>query len=1251
MKKTVICLLFSCASAMAAAATYTMAGGSQPACSNGAWSLSGSTYTCSGSTSLASGDSILSGSGITLVANGGITLAGGNTIGSASVPVNLQTTYGDLISSGSGTVIYGNLAAGSGLISLTSTTVNGGLATNGNISLSGGSVSGNVSGRNGVTTTNGTTVGGSLTATNGAVSLSGGSVGGLVTGSCCGVTTNNTNLGSGVSSSNNTVNITGGTIAGPISSSGGSGVVISNATMTSGSISTTSVSISISNSTIGSPSSTVNVSSNNSVTLANNTTVYGNVTADTHASALSIDSTSVVYGICQSNSNSNSNPAQYPRCAAALIAEWRMDESAWAGSVAEVKDSVGSAHGKAAIASGSGPLATTAAGTSAYTNGSQSTCRYGYFDNSSSSPRREYTYVELGSFPSLPAQFTFAGWVRTTDRTVSGQRILVNDDNQNGWALSLGDNGAGTLRFFNRNLRRDGNVTNAGSNSACGTTSGDPFCLDTDAVIANNTWYFVAVSVNNSSKRISLYVFDQSGGVLARPNSAYTNNWTNGSGTIAIGGETKDSGEGTQSSFHFRGNIDELKVYGGAISETVLKNELTRVRSCTGAIDHIRILHDGEGLTCSPETVTVQACANVNCTSLYLGSVGVTLQPGGDSFTFTGGQMTTATVRRPTLGTATLDAPSVSPGVFSVARCFNGTTETCSMNFVDSGFVFDIPDHSAETTQTVTLKAVKKTNSSTICTPAFVSQNKTLNFKCLYANPTTGSLPVRISGTALNTSNSAGAACDSSGKDISLTFNAAGEASLDVLYADVGQMTVSANYTGASGGAEAGLVMTGTDNFIAAPKEFVFTSITASPIKAGSAFSANVMARNALGATAKNFGKETVPETVELKSVTATTASAANSQLVGPANGATGKITNGTKGVFAACNPLVDGTVCATQLAWTEVGDVTLSAARAASGYLGSTIMPFGTTNARFIPSFFETEFVGLTPTTQACGTFTYSGQPFRVRVTAKSEANASLGSSIATTLNYRGSYARDVTLGADDTSANANASCVPATSGFANRDLAATVFSNGVGESAPVTNTVNPLPITYTQTLLQPRSVSVCAKDTDGVAAHGTQQAKAVLAIRNGRLRLFNAFGSARLPLDMPVQTQYWSGSTWIQNSADSCTSLVAGNFFLFPNGLSSVVQPVTISGGSGVIRLAAPAGGATATVDIAANLGTAGNDQSCLGNHGGNPGSLPWLRARNGDNANCVGGPSDRDPSARASFGIYTPESTRVIHMREFF
>lgn len=339
----------------ALATNYSFSGSSFPACSSGGWSQSGATWTCNGSTSLNSGDTILPNSAITVLAQDGISLAGSNTIGSSTIAVNLSAGWNTITIGGSSTIfgniyspkaislssttvngnvtsdyggitassstINGNLVSGSGALQLTNTLVNGSITLSGTLTISGGKVTGAVSANNGVTSTNGTVFSSSVSASNGKIDLSGGSVAGNLVSGCCTITANNVNIGGGISttvisSSQNTITINGGTVAGAISSSGGSGIIITNATVTSGSITTSNVPITISGSTIGSATNQVNITSNHNVTLSN-TTVYGNVTAGNWPNALTTDSSTIIYGLCTSDSNSVKKPQNYPQCTSA----------------------------------------------------------------------------------------------------------------------------------------------------------------------------------------------------------------------------------------------------------------------------------------------------------------------------------------------------------------------------------------------------------------------------------------------------------------------------------------------------------------------------------------------------------------------------------------------------------------------------------------------------------------------------------------------------------------------------------------------------------------------------------------------------------------------------------------------------------------------------------------------------------------------------------------------------------------------
>jgi MSHA biogenesis protein MshQ len=230
-------------------------------------------------------------------------------------------------------------------------------------------------------------------------------------------------------------------------------------------------------------------------------------------------------------------------CMAQPIAQWSMDESSWTGLAGEVTDSIGSFAGMAVNG------ATTSAASSARP-GSPGTCAYGVFDGSND-------YVTLPTLPNMATGFSITGWIRTTDRARPGQRVLIDDEsNTSGYGVSLGDGGAGRLRFYAR-----------GSSTVI---------LDTPAVINNNTWYFFAAVADISNGRRYLYVHDTAGALLASVSTASTG-WGVDNGVASIGGETNASAESAR---HFVGNLDEIKVYTGALGASEVATLASQVHTC-----------------------------------------------------------------------------------------------------------------------------------------------------------------------------------------------------------------------------------------------------------------------------------------------------------------------------------------------------------------------------------------------------------------------------------------------------------------------------------------------------------------------------------------------------------------------------------------------------------------------------------------------------------------------------------------------
>lgn len=143
---------------------------------------------------------------------------------------------------------------------------------------------------------------------------------------------------------------------------------------------------------------------------------------------------------------------------------------------------------------------------------------------------------------------------------------------------------------------------------------------------------------------------------------------------------------------------------------------------------------------------------------------------------------------------------------------------------------------------------------------------------------------------------------------------------------------------------------------------------------------------------------------------------------------------------------------------------------------------------------------------------------------------------------------------------------------------------------------------------------------------------------LRFGRLWLGNAYGSGQRDLTVPFEVQYWNGSAFVKNTADSLTGITSANIGLKQNGLTSTVSSVglfTVTNGAASFVIAKPTGTVlSGSVDIAVALGsdtttnTAWTPIVVVPTAGAN---MTWLRGR------WYGAAYDRDPTARATFGIY--------------
>ncbi|SDH37928.1 DUF6701 domain-containing protein [Propionivibrio dicarboxylicus] len=656
-------------------------------------------------------------------------------------------------------------------------------------------------------------------------------------------------------------------------------------------------------------------------------------------------------------------------------------------------------------------------------------------------------------------------------------------------------------------------------------------------------------------------------------------------------------------------------------------NFSSAVRSAIGGIaipgciqytpDHYELSLPSVGIACEKSPIKVTACASATAPCIFAftavngSSVRVTTTAGtlgATSLTFDANGSASTTLSYPTATDDTTAKVSLMDVTETVKCCQDestcSTASSCYEILKTSGFIISstpggmattLPAIKAgcaghETNTNYYLRAVQNGSTDGTCKAALTGQsNVDFGYQC--NNPTTCSLTnaMVLNGDAI-AGNENGLTAKATTK--TLNFDANGNAQITFnYYADAGQVSLFAKTSSLSGK---------SNPFVVAPDNFALTDLPPAPLVAGDPFNVTVTAQNACNTVTPNFGKETSAATATLTS---------SNPL--PAQGNAAAISTTLSGFNSGG--------ASTNAIWQEVGTVDLTATTTA--YLGSVLNVSGTKAnvGGFKPAYFD-----VAPIVPACGTaFTYSGQAIQsVTVTARERQGKTTG-------NYGGDWAKAVTL--SDTS--------DSTQHLINNTIAAAAIAGGVATLKPT--------YTFADKLSAPANIGLRAIDTDGVTS--SDHTEATTKIRSGRLVLFSALGSNKTDLNMPLQTQYWSGKSWVINSDDSCTALPSGAFAL-SGGLAAntnVLSAVTFFGGNANITLSAPNDGKAGSVDVAVNLGSSGNDVSCLNNHGGTGAAMPWLRSRNGDCANSY----DRDPWARATFGVYAPETRRIIYVHDAF
>lgn len=723
--------------------------------------------------------------------------------------------------------------------------------------------------------------------------------------------------------------------------------------------------------------------------------------------------------------------------------------------------------------------------------------------------------------------------------------------------------------------------------------------LTSATVIPLNQWTHIAITMDSSlgtNSRERIYI----NGVL----DANTNNW---SGTLAtntcpfyVGGDiSTGSGCALMPGRNFRGMIDEAKIYNYELSAAEVNADMNLGRFCgTTSFDHIQIEHDGTASTCAPKTVTVKACMNASCSSLYPGTVTVHLSPTGwtpsDVLTINGGVATA------TLSNASIVAPSLTLGTTSVSptpvnntRCFNGATETCTLSVGSTACSFDAAEVGANPQTHLYTKLAGKTFNVDILAvgtgnppPVDTTKNSTVSVDLV----DTSGAACSATSPALNTAQPV--TLVSGRKTVAMTCaTIAPSAQVRIRIGAAAPYSYACSYDKFAVRPSA-LTLTST-NTLAAPPPDAASATNVHTIKAGAAF---------------NIGATTVPTgytgalTLDTNRLSAQLPSNLSAQIAGGTVGALA-LAPFTVGATTYNSAIQANTVQNLNATYSEVGyfyanpgafrdsggttsvdqagqlancfvpapgaapdtdtcDCLLSP-KATNGnvpdYVSDTLINgrygcyvgnnTGSAFGRFIPDHFETAIIPMSGVPMPCPAglicpvsyngFVYSGQPFTAQVTARNAICPPPSGACGTTQNYVSNFARDVTLSAWSGIGQVIPQNPPAGSGsLTNNTVAAGVFALGVATTA-ANSPVYTLPAST-----PPANVYISAIEANGdgitsLLAPSSSSIEGGVMVANGRIKASNAYGSELLPLRLMAAVQYYGANGWVGSTTDSVTVL----------------------------------------------------------------------------------------------------------------
>ncbi|MBY5922497.1 DUF6701 domain-containing protein [Ferrimonas balearica] len=662
---------------------------------------------------------------------------------------------------------------------------------------------------------------------------------------------------------------------------------------------------------------------------------------------------------------------------------------------------------------------------------------------------------------------------------------------------------------------------------------------------------------------------------------------------------------------------------------------------------YYRIEHDGQGVTCQGEPVTISVCNDSACNSLSSETVNVTLTPttgweGGRQVSVTG--QTTRVLWSGQPGSVNV---GLTGSIAGTVTCLVGGTEVapeqCNIQYERSALLLEPGAPLGCRDETLVVKAVRASDSDPRqCVPAMTG-NQAVDFTLAALNPSApvGSPVFTLAGQALPFGST---------QSRTLRFNAEGQAAIPANYSDVGQLRLSARYRAEHTGET--IELDGQSDFVVAPAGLHLSSPDAQAqcasgdascsafVTAGTDFNLSVTAACWQSDDDTDFSDNPVARNFQHNGVPL------EPELVAPLNGQPS--TTGSLSIPVSQN----GTGTApTQIS--EVGAFRWQLAADGFGlrqidYLGRSVSAVSAdTLGRFTPAYLAV--VPNVPSLAGCNAMGYLAQPLDFATPPRLTVQG-INANGLVTRNYNSEFWRLTTTLTPRHYADE--------SGRPEVDevIAGTLMEESAGD--PALDRVlwlDGTQIAYrrSSTLVAPFDAALdltldasALTDLDGIC-YGDGSACLPLriedvggvALRYGRLALDNVYGSEHQALTLPVRAEYFDGGQFVRNELDSCTPYVATDL-TFASGSLTASGAGLLASGRGRLTIN-PAGSA---------LDTLAEYQLAY------PHYLQWYwgRAAAQDvvGRQCVesDGTTDRlcNPKARVTFGRYRGHD-KVIFRRE--